>query len=109
MDSVNVYQTNLTDEQWLILEPLIPEPKSGPGKSGRPTIDVRQAINGILYLNKSGCQWRMIPKEFGKWNTIYYYFKNWREAGVWYNIMDILNQKERVKKKACFSISRMCR
>jgi putative transposase len=56
---------------------------------------VRRIVNGILYLNKTGCQWRMIPQEFGHWNTIYGYFKRWRRAGVWVRLMETLRQWER--------------
>jgi len=52
-------------------------------------------INGILYLLKTGCQWRMLPREFGKWTTIYGYFKRWRRDGVWANVMEALRQLER--------------
>lgn len=93
-----VYQTDLTDSQWELLQDLLPKPKSGPGKRGRPTIDIRQAINGILYLDKTGCQWRMLPREFGNWNSVYYYFKKWRVDGVWANILEALNRKERQRQ-----------
>lgn len=52
-------------------------------------------INGILYLLKGGCQWRMLPREFGNWNTIHAYFKRWRRAGVWARLMEALRQLER--------------
>ena len=77
-----VYQTDLTNPQWELLQEHLPKPKSGPGKPGRPTIDIRQAINGILYLDKTGCQWRMLPREFGNWNSVYYYFKKWRAGSL---------------------------
>ena len=93
-----VYQTDLTDPQWELLQELLPKPKSGSGKPGRPTIDIRQAINGILYLNKTGCQWRMLPREFGNWNSVYYYFKKWRVDGIWASIMEALNRKERERQ-----------
>ena len=56
-----------------------------PGDLGARTSpsDMRRIINGILYLNKTGCQWRMIPPTFGHWSTIYGYFKRWRRDGVW--------------------------
>ena len=93
-----VYQTDLTDPQWELLQELLPKPKSGSGKPGRPTIDIRQAINGILYLNKTGCQWRMLPRESGNWNSVYYYFKKWRVDGIWANAMEALNRKERERQ-----------
>ncbi len=85
----------MTDEQWELLDSLLPERKWKPGGSGRPPIDVRQVLNGILYLNKTGCQWRLLPKDFGHWSTIYGYFKRWRRAGLWARLMEALRQRER--------------
>ena len=98
MSATTRYSTDLTDSQWEILQELLPKAKSGSGKPGRPTVDVRQAVNGILYLNKTGCQWRLLPKEFGNWNTIYYYFKKWRESDIWSNVMGELNRRERERQ-----------
>ena len=89
------YDTDLTDEQWELIQSVLPEPKWKPRGSGRPPTDVRQALNGILYLNKTGCQWRLIPKEFGHWSTIYGYFKRWRRDGIWARLMEALRQLER--------------
>ena len=89
------YPTDLTDEQWTFLQPYLPQPKWKSGGRGRPPCDLRPIINGILYLNKTGCQWRMIPKEFGNWSTIYRYFKRWREQNLWAHIMEQLRQTER--------------
>jgi transposase len=52
-------------------------------------------LNGIWYLLKTGCQWRMLPREFGKWNTGSAYFRNWRQQGVWAKLMEALRQGER--------------
>jgi transposase len=80
------YPSDITDEQWAILEPLLP-----PSHGGRPrTIDLRPIVNGIFYRNKSGCQWRMLPKEFGPWETVYYYFAKWRKDGTWRQLNDAL-------------------
>ena len=98
MTDSSVYPTDLTDAQWELLKELLPEPKSGPGKPGRPTVNIRQAVNGILYVNKTGCQWRMLPKEFGDWNTVYHYFNNWRKDGTWVNAMEMLTRKERERQ-----------
>ncbi len=95
MSATDHYDTNLTDEQWELLHSLLPARPWQPGGSGRPPIDVRQALNGIVYLNKTGCQWRLIPKEFGHWSTIYGYFKRWRQEGVWAHVMEVLRQLER--------------
>ena len=80
MSTAQHYDTDLTDEQWELIQSVLPEQKWKPGSPGRPPIDVRQALNGILYLNKTGCQWRLLPKEFGNWSTIYGYFKRWRRS-----------------------------
>jgi putative transposase len=56
---------------------------------------VRRIVNGILYLNKTGCQWRLVPQEFGHWSIIYGYFKRWRRDGVWARVMETLCQWER--------------
>jgi putative transposase len=89
------YDTDLSDEQWELIQSVLPEQTWKPGGSGRPPTDVRQALNGILYLNKTGCQWRLIPKEFGHWSTIYGYFKRWRRDGIWARLMEALRQLER--------------
>src|SRR4029450_10551898 len=89
------YPTDLTEAQWTLLLGLLPARKWGPGGPGRPPCDLRQVLNGIWDLLKTGCQWRILPREFGKWNTVYSYFKRWRETGVWAKLMAVLPQRER--------------
>jgi len=89
------YPTDLTHDQWAFLSPYLPEPKWQAGGRGRPPCDLRRVVNGILYLNKTGCQWRMVPKDFGNWSTIYGYFKRWREQNIWAQLMEQLRQTER--------------
>lgn len=89
------YPTNLTDAQWALVEPLLPEPKSGPGLPGCPVVDRRRVIDGILYVNKAGGQWRMLPREFGAWQTVYGYFNRWSKLTVWQGIMEELTDAER--------------
>jgi putative transposase len=87
------YPSDLTDEQWSILAPLIPPTKHG----GRHReVDIRRVVNGILYRNKSGCQWRMLPKDFPPWGTVYYYFAKWRDDGSLKRIHDFLRDWVRV-------------
>jgi putative transposase len=77
---VKRYPTDLTDPEWAILAPFIPPAKAG----GRPrTTDMREVVNAIVYVLRSGCQWRMLPKDFPPYQTVYDYFQNWRLAGVW--------------------------
>ena len=87
------YPSDVTDEQWAVLEPLIP-----PSHGGRPrSIDLRPIVNGIFYRNKAGCQWRMLPKEFGPWETVYYYFAKWSRDGTWRRLNDTLRERVRVQ------------
>jgi len=88
------YETDLTDEQWQIIAPLIPSAK--PGERERE-IDIREVINAIFYLLKSGCQWRMIPNDFPKWQTVYDYFSKRKKDGTWKKIHDKLRDKVRLK------------
>src|ERR671932_686226 len=74
------YPTALTDTEWTLLAPLIPTAKPG----GRPrTTDIREVVNAIFYVLRGGCQWRLLPKEFPPYQTVYHYFWTWRCAGVW--------------------------
>ncbi len=95
MDALEHYQTDLTESQWEILKRYLPTAKSGPGKPGRPASDYRRIVNGIMYLNKTGCQWRMLPRCFGCWSTVYGYFNRWSKGGIWKRVMDILRGQER--------------
>jgi putative transposase len=93
--STKRYDSDLTDEQWAILEPLIPPAKPG----GRPRrIDMREVVNGIFYLLKTGCQWRMLPKDFPHWRTIHDYFTKWRKQGVWERLNGALREQVRLRE-----------
>ena len=86
------YASDLTDREWAILEPLIPPAKAG----GRPrTVNMREVVNAIFYLVKTGCQWRMLPKEFPKWKTANDYFAKWSKDGTWQRINDGLREQVR--------------
>ena len=96
MSAAPHYPTDLSDEQWELLQAVLPPRGCHPGGRGRPPkVDMRQILNGILYLNKTGCQWRMIPKDFGNWSTIYGYFTRWRRHGIWASLMEALRRFER--------------
>jgi putative transposase len=87
------YPSDLTDEQWTALEPYIPAGKHG----GRHReVDIRRIVNGIFYRNKAGCQWRMLPKDFPPWQTVYYYFAQWRDNGTLRRIHALLRAQVRV-------------
>jgi len=81
------YPSDITDEQWDYIRELIPAAKTG----GRPrTINMREVLNAIFYLLKGGITWRMLPKDFPKWKSVYHYFRLWRKSGVWKLIHDRL-------------------
>jgi len=85
----------MTDSQWDIIQQMIPLAKSG----GRPrSLDMRQVINAILYIVVGGIQWRMLPKEYPKWQSVYYYFRIWRDDGTWQRIHDTLRAQVRRKE-----------
>ncbi|HEY0406601.1 MAG TPA: IS5 family transposase [Pyrinomonadaceae bacterium] len=87
------YPSDLTDSQWHLIKGLLPSPKS----RGRPrTLDLRQVINAILYVLVGGIQWRMLPRDFPKWQSVYYYFRQWQRDGTWKRIHDTLHVGVRV-------------
>lgn len=89
------YPSDLTDEQWQILEPLLPPPRID--GMGRPReVDLREVVNAILYVNRSGCQWDMLPHDLPPKSTTYGYFAQWRDDGTWQNILDALRTAVRV-------------
>ena len=82
------YSSDLTDEQWSLLDPLLPPPRED---LGRPReVDFREVINAILYLNRTGCQWDMLPHDLPPKSTTYGYFAQWRDDGTWQRILDAL-------------------
>jgi putative transposase len=86
------YPSDLTDQQWAIIEPLIPV-----HAVGRPRInDMREVLNAIFYLSRSGCQWDMLPHDLPAKSTVYSHFARWRDDGTWQRIMDALRQTVRV-------------
>jgi putative transposase len=89
-----VYLTDVTDEQWALIEPLIPPAKHGDAPR---TVDMRLVFNTILYVNKTGCQWAMIPKDLAKRSTAFDYFNAWKEDGSWQKIMDTLRRQVRAE------------
>lgn len=86
------YPSDVTDGQWRLVKPLIPEPKPG----GRPrTVNLREVLNAILYLNRTGGSWRHLPHDFPPWGTVHFYYRKWRLDGTWRTIHDALREKVR--------------
>jgi putative transposase len=107
MNSINhkTYPTDLTDAQWAILEPLVPPCKHG----GRPRIvDMREVINTILYLNRTGCQWDMLPHDLLPKSTVYEYFSQWRDDGTWTKFLAALRIQVRTQEGREATPSAMC-
>jgi putative transposase len=92
MSSRRPYATDLSDEEWWILKPLIPEAKPG----GRPRAhETRELVDAIFYAVRGGCAWRLLPHEFPPWQTIYHYFRIWRLDGTWERINSVLRERVR--------------
>jgi putative transposase len=86
------YPSDLTDEEWVILEPLIPPAKTG----GRPrTVDMREVLNAIYYVLKTGCQWDMLPHDFPPKGSVYDYYNAWRKDGTWQRLNQSLREQVR--------------
>jgi putative transposase len=87
--------TDLTNEPWDVLAPLIPPAKPG----GRPReVDMREVITTLLYLNRTGCQWDMLPHDLLPKSTVYEYFSQWRRDGAWQYMMDALRAAVRMQQ-----------
>jgi putative transposase len=95
MSERRAYPSDLTDAEWEILEPFIPEVSED---ATVPTISRREIVNGILYVLRSGCPWRLMPHDLPAWGTVYYYFRTWRIAGIWDKAMHALRKRMRQKQ-----------
>jgi putative transposase len=90
------YPSDLSDAEWEILKALIPPAKTG----GRPRrCNLREVLNGIFYVLRSGCAWRLLPHDLPPWQTVYHYFRNWRSCGIWEKIHTTLREKVRLHLK----------
>ena len=88
------YASDLTDEEWQILAPLLPPEKPG----GRPRkYAMRDVIDGIQYVLRGGCAWRLMPHDLPHWQTAYQYFLAWRRDGTWVRIHDQLRDEVRTR------------
>jgi len=86
------YPTDLSNDQWEVIRPLLPKAKPG----GRPrTVDLREVLNGIFYIVRGGIPWRMLPHDLPPWGTVHYYYWKWRRDGTWEAIQNALRTKVR--------------
>jgi putative transposase len=91
------YPSDLTDEQWAIVSPMLPPAKQNP-RGGRPRkVDMREVLNTLFYLNRSGCQWDMLPHDLLPKSTVYDYFAQWRDDGTWTRLVKALRERNRVE------------
>jgi putative transposase len=89
------YTSDLTDQEWAILEPLIPPAKSG----GRPrSVKMREVLNAIFYVLKTGCQWANLPGDFPPSGTVFDYYNTWRKEKVWQRLNEALHQQVRLSE-----------
>jgi putative transposase len=88
------YPTDLSDQEWQILEPLVSEAKPG----GRPRVHhTRELLDAIFYVVRGGCAWRLLPHDFPPWQTAYHYFRAWRLDGSWEKIHATLRERTRLR------------
>ena len=84
------YPSDLTDAQWEELAPLLPpDTKRGPPR----TTDLREVVNGILYVLRGGIPWRLMPHDLPPWGTVWWYFRKWRDDGTWERVESILRAR----------------
>jgi|SRR5579859_3446446 len=95
MPSRKAYPSDLTEAQWEILEPLIPAVVED---ATNVAYERREIVNGILYVLRSGCPWRLAPHDLPAWGTLYWYFRIWRNEGVWDQILQMLRRQVRLKQ-----------
>jgi len=89
------YPTDLTDDEWRVLEPLLPPAKPG---GRRRRVDLREIVNGIRYLLRAGCAWRLLPTDLPPWETVYAYFRRWEADGTWETIATTLRRRVRTAR-----------
>jgi putative transposase len=86
------YPSDLSDEEWALLEPHLPAPK----RRGRPRLhSPREILDAVFSVLKTGCQWRMLPREFPPWKTVFHYFRRWRIDGIWEGMNWVLRRRLR--------------
>jgi putative transposase len=88
------YPSDLSDAEWEQVEPHLPKRKSPRGRKREHSL--REIVDAIFYILRSGCSWRMMPHDLPPWKTVYHYFRRWRKEGVWQEINAILRVELRV-------------
>jgi putative transposase len=91
-----LYPTDLSDEQWNLLQAVLPPRPPRRGR-GRPPADLRRLCNALLYMVRAGGAWRLLPRDFGPWQTVYHYFRLWSRQGFWQTIHDVFRSVVRTE------------
>jgi putative transposase len=92
----SLYASDLTDAQWAVIQPLLPLEHEGPG---RPIeLDMRQVVNAIFYLVRTGCPWEYLPKSYPNYNSVYYHYRKWCTDGTWRRVNQALRQQDRSRR-----------
>jgi transposase len=85
------YPSDIADDEWFYLEPLLPGSKFGTARGGRPQeYPTREIVNGIRYVLRTGCAWRLLPHDLPPWCTVYHYMRRWKQDGTWVRVHDQL-------------------
>ena len=93
------YDTDLSDAQWALIEPMIPQAEPG----GRPRkAATRDLVDAIMYFLRAGGSWRLLPHDLPPWQTVYYYLRRWQREGVWTHVHHalVMADRERVGREA---------
>jgi transposase len=96
MPSRKAYPSDLTDEEWEVLEPLIPAISPN---AVNVIYERREIVNGILYVLRSGCPWRLLPHDLPAWGTVYSYFRKWRNEGIWDQVFEPLRPRDAARAR----------
>lgn len=89
------YSTDVDDTEWMIIEPFL---RQKPGKGRKRTVNIREVANAIFYLDRTGCQWEMLPKEFPDYRHVNYYYLQWTRDGTWDMVLAALREIVRVSE-----------
>jgi putative transposase len=90
------YPSDLSDAQWAAIGDLLSAPRQG----GRPpTYELRDIVDAALYVQRTGCPWRLLPHDFPPWRTVYYHLNRWKHGGTWQHAMVVLRKQRRLKRE----------
>ena len=97
------YPSDLTEQEWQLIAGCLP----GPSRLGRPArYEKRAILNGIFYVVRSGCSWRMLPRDLPPWRIVYYYFMTWQRMGLWEVLRDCVRLASAKKSTECCDLRR---